>query len=120
MAIGVFIGVTPTIPLHTVLAVALAFVFRGSKPAAALGVWVSNPITIPFFYFGSYRLGGMLFNITAPFHPRLHSISELFQVGTKITLAMICGGVLLAIPLGLGAYGLTLGLCKRIQKQRQF
>ncbi|MEJ2430554.1 MAG: DUF2062 domain-containing protein, partial [Deltaproteobacteria bacterium] len=39
MAIGVFIAVTPTIPFHTVLAVSLAALLRGSKLAAALGVW---------------------------------------------------------------------------------
>ena len=54
MAIGVFVGITPTIPLHTVLALALAFLFRVSKVAAALGVWCSNHVTIPFFYYWSY------------------------------------------------------------------
>ena len=49
MAIGVFVGVTPTIPFHTALALGLSFIFRGSKAAAAIGVWFSNPITIPFF-----------------------------------------------------------------------
>ena len=39
LAIGVFIGITPTIPLHTILAVSLALLVRGSKLAAALGVW---------------------------------------------------------------------------------
>ena len=34
LAIGVFVGFTPTIPFHTVLAVALAFLFKGSKAAA--------------------------------------------------------------------------------------
>ena len=57
MAIGVFIGITPTIPLHTVIAVALAFVLRGSKPAAIIGVWFANPITIPLFYWASYEIG---------------------------------------------------------------
>ena len=57
MAIGVFVAITPTIPFHTVLAVSLAALVRGSKLAAALGVWVSNPLTIPIFYYGSYRLG---------------------------------------------------------------
>ena len=57
IAIGVFVGITPTIPLHTVLAIALAVALRGSKLAAALGVWVANPLTIPIFYYGSYQLG---------------------------------------------------------------
>jgi len=38
MAIGAFIAITPTIPFHMVIAVALAFVFRCSKVAALIGV----------------------------------------------------------------------------------
>lgn len=53
IAIGVFIGITPTMPFHTVIAIALAFIFRGSKAAAALGVWFCNPVTAPFFYLGT-------------------------------------------------------------------
>jgi uncharacterized protein (DUF2062 family) len=60
MAIGVFVGITPTIPFHTALAIALAFVLRGSKPAAAIGVWVANPLTIPLFYYGGYKVGDFL------------------------------------------------------------
>jgi uncharacterized protein (DUF2062 family) len=61
LTIGIFIGITPTIPFHTVLAIMLAFFLRGSKPAAILGVWVSNPFTIPILYFGSYKAGLFLF-----------------------------------------------------------
>ena len=39
MAIGVFVAVTPTIPFHTVLAIGLSILLRGSKAAAILGVW---------------------------------------------------------------------------------
>ncbi len=49
MAIGVFVSITPTIPFHTVIALAMVIALPGSKAAAALSVWFSNPITIPFF-----------------------------------------------------------------------
>ena len=38
MAIGVFVGMTPTVPLHTVLAVSIAYLLKKSKLAAAAGV----------------------------------------------------------------------------------
>ena len=50
MAIGIFVACTPTIPFHTVIAIFLAFLFRGSKVAAAIGVWFSNPLTMPLLY----------------------------------------------------------------------
>lgn len=49
MAVGVFIGVTPTFPFHTMLALAIATLMRGSPAAAAIGVWFGNPLTMPFF-----------------------------------------------------------------------
>ena len=119
MAIGVFIGVTPTIPLHTILAVALAFVFRCSKPAAIIGVWVGNPITIPFFYIGSYHLGTFLFNISTPFNPDHISIHQLMQLGLEITVAMNIGGVLLGIPFGVAAYFITLKAFKSIRGKKE-
>ncbi|MFV9645388.1 MAG: DUF2062 domain-containing protein, partial [Desulfobacterales bacterium] len=74
MSIGVFISVTPTIPFHTVIALALAFILRGSKAAAAIGVWFSNPITIPLFYKGSYDLGISILGNSAPFSTEYESI----------------------------------------------
>jgi uncharacterized protein len=119
MAIGVFIGVTPTIPLHTVLAVALAFIFKCSKPAAIIGVWVGNPITIPFFYIGSYQLGAFLFNISTPFNPEHISIHQLMELGLETTVAMNIGGILLGIPFGVAAYFIILKAFKSIREKRE-
>ena len=81
MAIGVFIGVTPTFPFHTVLALTLAFAFRGSKPAAVLGVWFGNPLTMPFFYLGSYKIGMLILGNSVPFDIKYTSIRELLKLG---------------------------------------
>jgi len=107
MAIGVFIAITPTIPFHTVLAVALAALLRGSKLAAALGVWVSNPLTIPFFYYGSYRLGRFVLGYPQLVLPADYSLISLVKMGKHVTVAMLHGGVLLGILPGLLAYFLT-------------
>jgi uncharacterized protein (DUF2062 family) len=60
MAVGIFVSITPIIPLQTIVAIALAFLVRGSKSAAALGTWLSNPLTIPLVYYANYKLGCML------------------------------------------------------------
>ncbi|MBI5091382.1 MAG: DUF2062 domain-containing protein [Candidatus Hydrogenedentes bacterium] len=51
VAIGVFVGVvTPPFPfLHMLGAFAIAWLLRCSRTAAILGIWVSNPLTIPIF-----------------------------------------------------------------------
>ena len=107
MAIGVFVGVTPTIPFHTVIAVALAFVLKGSKPAAAIGVWFANPITIPIFYIGSFKLGTLILNKPIPFDVKFESINELMTLGLDVTIAMIVGGAVLGILPAILAYILT-------------
>jgi len=107
LAIGIFIGITPTIPFHTVLAVALAIILRGSKVAAALGVWFSNPITAPIFYWGSYKAGMYLLGNPAPFDIKYESILELLDLGMDVTIAMIAGGIILGILPGIASYFIT-------------
>ncbi len=107
MAIGVFISITPTIPFHTAIAVALAFVFRGSKVAAALGVWFCNPLTAPLFYWGSYKAGMFILGDPGAFNVKFESIIELLKLGADVTMAMITGGVILGILPGIAAYFLT-------------
>ena len=107
MAIGVFVGITPTIPLHTVIAVALAFLLRASKPAAALGVWCSNPLTIPLLYFASYRVGIAVVGQEPGLAIKTHSITELLTLGLDATLAMMAGGVIIGILPAVAAYFVT-------------
>lgn len=110
MAIGVFIGITPTIPLHTILAVSLALLVRGSKLAAALGVWVSNPLSIPVFYYGSYRIGQLVLGLPALSLPDDRSLLVMARMGGEILGAMLLGGVILGIIPAIVAYVLTLKL----------
>ncbi|MDO8957050.1 MAG: DUF2062 domain-containing protein, partial [Deltaproteobacteria bacterium] len=66
VAIGVFVGMTPTVPLHTVLAVLIALILKKSKLAAALGVWVANPFFLPFIYLLDYKVGQVLTGANPP------------------------------------------------------
>ncbi len=119
MAIGVFISVTPTIPFHTVIALALAFILRGSKAAAAIGVWFSNPITIPLFYKGSYDVGISILGNSAPFGTEYESILELLKLGADITIAMITGGIILGILPGIAAYFITRRIFIRLRLRKK-
>jgi uncharacterized protein (DUF2062 family) len=118
MAIGVFIGVTPTMPFHTVLAVGLALILRGSKAAAVLGVWFSNPFTAPIFYVGSYKVGIYLLGNRAPFNLKYESLLELINLGKEVTLAMIAGGILLGIFPGIASYFITRKIFTTIRSKR--
>lgn len=118
IAIGVFVGITPTIPLHTGIAIALAFIFRASKPAAVIGVWSGNPLTIPFIYYGSYKLGMFLLGKTATLDMRYLTTHEILHLGVDTTIAMILGGVILGILPAIGAYFITNNLFTKIRNRR--
>lgn len=119
IGIGVFVGVTPTIPFHTVLALALAFILKGSKPAAIIGVWFGNPLTIPFFYWGSYKIGMLILGNSAPFNAQYITITELMELGLDVTLAMITGGVILGIPPGIASYFITRRIFAGIRSRKK-
>ncbi|MBW1693053.1 MAG: DUF2062 domain-containing protein [Deltaproteobacteria bacterium] len=119
MAIGVFVSITPTIPFHTIIAITLAFILKGSKPAAAVGVWFCNPITMPFFYLGSYQAGMLILNKSIPFNVKYESIQELMKLGWDVTIAMIIGGLVLGIIPGIAAYFITRKIFTKIRMRKK-
>jgi uncharacterized protein (DUF2062 family) len=118
IAIGVFVGITPTIPLHTIIALALSFVFKSSKPAAAIGVWSGNPITVPFFYFGSYKIGMLLIGKSDVLDKSYFTIQGLLHHGIKTTVAMIFGGMILGIIPAIASYFISRSIFTAIQERK--
>ena len=54
-AIGVFIGMSPLLGLHTVLGLFAAWLFRLNRLITLVGVFVTNPWTIvPIYSFGTW------------------------------------------------------------------
>jgi uncharacterized protein len=119
MALGVFIGVTPTIPFHMLSALALSHLFRLSRVAAVMGVWISNPVTVPPFYYFSFKIGKILLY---PNHdlslPPSFDLREILRLGWEVNLALQTGGVILALPFSVAAYFLTLWAINRYRYQK--
>ena len=108
MAVGIFVSITPIIPFQTLVAVALAFLVRGSKSAAALGTWLSNPLTIPLVYYANYKLGCLMLGYQTTLESiSFDSFSQLLELGLEVTLAMMAGGVVIGVVLGVAAYFIT-------------
>lgn len=118
MAIGVFISATPFFPFHTSIAIVLAFLLKGSRIAAAAGVWVSNPVTLPFFYITTYKTGAFFLGITSPVDLSGQSFSELLNLGVDISRAMILGGIIIGFILSLAAYFATLRIIEIFKNRR--
>ena len=54
-SLGVFVGFSPLLGLHTVLGLLLALVFRLNKAVVLVGVYTNNPwLVVPFYGFATW------------------------------------------------------------------
>jgi hypothetical protein len=109
MAVGIFIGITPTIPFHTALIVLWSLLWKNNLTAAYLGSWlISNPVTIPILYLSQYELGRYLLGMTQA-HPVLtdYSLRGILSMGWQITLPLMTGGIVMAPFFAIPAYFMT-------------
>ena len=114
MAIGVFVAATPSMPFQTAIAVALAFILRSSKAAAAIAVWLSNPITFPVFYLASYKVGTLLFGISAAYDPGGEPV-DILKLGAGVTIAAVTGGIIIGLCLAIATYFITRKIYTKIR-----
>jgi len=89
--LGVALGIIPG--TGAIAAAAIAALFRLNLPVMVAGALVTNPITAPFVYAGSFFLGHWIL--------RDHLPAETIS---RILLGTLVGNVVLAIGLGLAAY----------------
>jgi uncharacterized protein len=132
-AIGVFVGLTPTIPLHTVALMALTIVTRTSLIAAVTTSWlVCNPLTYAPIYYFSLVIGNAItpYNLSwekikgildlLMTHTGLGpSFQALANLGLEAIIVMFVGGCILALPFTIVSYYLSLSLFLKIRKRRQ-
>ncbi len=133
MAIGVFAGLTPTMPFHIIMAVALALCFRASKITAAVGVWVSNPLTWVPIYLYNYKLGALIIGLpetNSAFSSIMNAIQlsgegslgvakALIGSSSAVIAAFLIGGLAMGITGSIASYFLFLYIFKRIRIWRQ-
>ena len=117
VTLGVFIGVTPTIPFHTALVMVSCLIFRQNITAAMLGATIiSNPLTIPFLYLAEYELGVLVLGLGAnPFLLADYDVRSILEIGWHILYPLILGGVILAVLFAVPSYFIT---CHFIAKMR--
>ncbi|NJB66890.1 hypothetical protein GGQ74_000530 [Desulfobaculum xiamenense] len=119
LALGIFVGFLPIIPFQTIVVLALAFVFRGNKIAAALGTWISNPVDLPFFYYGLYLVGSLVLPFAGPgFDPHHLEMKQLIEAGWELFAMMLTGGLILGIPASVITYFATSKAVSVYRKRR--
>jgi hypothetical protein len=93
--VGIFCAFMP-IPMQMLLAAAIAVVLHANLPMAVVLVWISNPLTMPPIFFGTYKLGALLLDIPprnigldSTLHEILVDLSVIWQ--PLLLGSLICG-----------------------------
>jgi uncharacterized protein (DUF2062 family) len=118
VALGIFIGMTPTFGFQMAIALFFAYLLRENRLAAVLGVWITNPVTAPVIYTIEYEMGRILLAMPRASLPQEFSWEAYSQLGWDILLPLWVGGVLAGIILGALSYFLTLRMVPAVKARR--
>lgn len=121
VALGIFIGMTPTFGFQMAIALFVAWLLKESKIAAVLGVWVTNPVTAPVIYALQYETGRLLLGMQHVALPRHFNFDTLSHLGWEVVVPLCFGSLLWAIAGWIVAYAICLRLgpvLKRVKVAR--
>lgn len=131
-AVGAAIGITPTLPFHTVLILAAALLFRVNPIAAIVSATlISNPLTFVPHYYAAWWVGDQLIPHRLSWNQIndllylinhegfIESFKTLCAVGYNAILVMMVGGMVLALPTGIITYFIAFRFFAVIHNKRR-
>jgi uncharacterized protein (DUF2062 family) len=120
-ALGVFLGFSPLLGLHTVLGLVLAFALNLNRVAVLLGIYSNLPWILPAYYTLTTVAGAAILRV--PIKPKLlreltqaladaswADFRRLAHALTPLGWAFVLGSTLGAIVLGVIAYRVSLAM----------
>ncbi|ACL73806.1 DUF2062 domain-containing protein [Thioalkalivibrio sulfidiphilus] len=116
VAVGLLIGLTPTVGIQTVLMIALCVLVAGNFPAAFAISWVSNPLTLAPMVWAFHELGEVLLSPWASLLAR-GDVWYLRGAGDDI-LCTAAGSLAVAIPAAIAGYFIAHVLSQRWHSRR--
>lgn len=131
-ALGILIGISPTIPLHTIAIIGIALATRVSAVAGLIAAAVvCNPLTmVPQYYLcwvtGDFifpdrltweRIKEVLHDLTSQsFMDSMHTLGSL---SFDAILVMLTGGFVIGIPAAIAGYYYSLRFFVKIHEKRR-
>jgi hypothetical protein len=105
VAVGLFIGCTPTMGVQVILCGFAAFLLRVNVPVAVLASLISNPLTAPILYPLEYKLGVWLVGVP-PAH-ELEGFSGALRGFMRYARPLWAGSIATAIVCSVLGWGLV-------------
>jgi len=131
-SIGVFIGFSPFLGIHTILATLLAFIFKFNKIAIYTGTFINNPfLTLVPIIIVSYGVGAFILGrplgippegIDLLKNPAIFSTDyyrKIFIQSRYIVEPFAIGGMVLSVVCSGVAYPLTLRALRAYRRRRE-
>lgn len=139
--IGMFWAMTPLIGIQMAFVIAQwlfmkALGIRFYLPIGIAMVWLTNPITMPFFYYSFYMVGATFFEMinSQAVAISFERFSQVLQVAQEMQLwsgiiawgkfmlfelgwPMLTGGFIIGVPLSLAFYPLTAFITKKHRRK---
>lgn len=141
IALGVFVGLTPTVGFQMAIAAVTATMLRINRVAAMLPVWISNPVTIAPIYYLDYITGTWLLPGRSPEGVRARllefassisavglrhlwsSLGKAFgafgRLGLEVIAPLVVGGLFIGAAGAAAAYPFAHLLVRRLRKKRK-
>ena len=135
-AIGVFVAFTPTVGFQMLIAALIATLLGANRPAAVIGPWITNPLTIPPIYALTYWIGTFFRKGPAAgevYHRMVAVVASLKQLswyafhkqltsflkaGANVFVQMMIGGIIVGLICAGISYPLTLRAVNRYRRRR--
>lgn len=125
VAAGVFASCTPLIGFHFILSFVVAYVIGGNLVAAALGTSFGNPLSFPFIWAATYKLGCVILGgegTREGQHLDLHALFrdlDMHQLWAPVLKPMMVGGLPLGLFFGVVFYVVTYYMVSGFQARRR-
>ena len=115
-ALGVFIGMSPLIGIHTVLGILVASLFKLNRLAMIIGVYVTNPWTIVPIYTFSTWVGAKCLGMNRIF-PDIHwhhiTVHVLLNDLSPLLAPFVAGSFLLGAISSVASYLIIMHVVKK-------
>lgn len=122
-AIGVLIGFSPFLGLHTAIALTLCLLSRVNKAAIILGTMTNLPWIVPPYYAFSIWLGALLLGTPLGTFPASGGLKDFFSselpawtgAGWSLLIPAVLGSSIMAVVLAFIAYRVSLSFLTRLE-----
>ena len=129
-AIGMFIGMTPTVGIQMILVLCLAVVtrplFHFSKIAALLTVYISNPFTVLPIYWFNYSIGTYFVEATVTYEDFARTLEyegfaqwwdTVVSLFVRVGAPLFLGSLAVATVTSLPTYPLILWFVRKVREE---